>query len=249
MGCCGSKEREPEGRFKAGKLFFEEEPYTEDNEPHADHQVFQFYDEGLNHGDPHQSDPHLKDPVCQQAWLDPDCQSLNLQARQFAEFRSIAGGFSIEKTAIKLRDGWLLSLNQVLERYGLLATIDSKLVRMDGGLDPKTGEPTTWAKAFLALYFWKEGPPPPPPQPQPQPQQYQLQPQLVQHHVVHQPQAYQHQIVQNPAMAVQLPPQAAPGAPAAQILQVGGVHLQIPQVQLAQGGQLPGSHVQVIRIG
>ena len=246
MGCGGSKKMEPEGRYKAGKLFFEEQPYTEDNEPHVDHQVFQFYDEGVNHGDPQNSDPHLKDPVCQQAWLDPACQQLNLQARAFAEFRSIAGGFSIEKTCIMLRDGWLPSLNQVLERYGLLATVDSEIVRMDGGYD-KDGEPQTYSKAFLALYFWKEGrPPPPPPPPQPQPQQY-LQPQLVQHHVVHQPQAYQ--VVQNPAMPTQLPPQVAQGAPAAQILQVGGVHLQIPQVQLAQGGQLPGSHVQVIRIG
>ena len=206
---------EPEGRYKAGKLFFEEQPYTEDNEPHVDHQVFQFYDEGVNHGDPQNSDPHLKDPVCQQAWLDPACQQLNLQARAFAEFRSIAGGFSIEKTCIQLRDGWLPSLNQVLERYGLLATVDSEIVRMDGGYD-KDGEPQTYSKAFLALYFWKEGrppPPPPPPQPQPQPQQYQLQPQLVQHHVVHQPQAYQHQIVQNPAMAVQLPPPGCPRGP------------------------------------
>mmetsp|Transcript_10929 Transcript_10929/g.38727 ORF Transcript_10929/g.38727 Transcript_10929/m.38727 type:complete len:245 (+) Transcript_10929:118-852(+) len=244
MGCGGSKKMEPEGRYKASKLFFEEQPYTEDNEPHVDHQVFQFYDEGVNHGDPQNSDPHLKDPVCQQAWLDPACQQLNLQARAFVDFRSIAGGFSIEKTCIKLRDGWLPSLNQVLERYGLLATVDSEIVRMDGGYD-QNGEPQTYCKAFLALSFWKEGrPPPPPPPPQPQPQ-----PQLVQHHVVHQPQAYQHQVVQNPAMPVQLPPQVAQGAPAAQILQVGGVHLQIPQVQLAQGGQLPGSHVQVIRIG
>ena len=74
MGCGGSKKMEPEGRYKASKLFFEEQPYTEDNEPHVDHQVFQFYDEGVNHGDPQNSDPHLKDPVCQQAWLDPACQ-------------------------------------------------------------------------------------------------------------------------------------------------------------------------------